>query len=196
MAPGRFGVGCAIHHLSASGSRNIAQREAASHALETPHGVPGKVLQVLFLAAVPLLAQQAAPPDSSPSALDIQQAKALVTKFCTAWKALKLDSMYVMLSEAAKANMSREHFDSAYGATPDKSGRLLSWKVKEATGGEGGVVVKVELRFARERPPTAVNGVHGFHMVKGDGKWQVKAIVPPIRPPDGEHGGSAGHPGE
>lgn len=196
MAPSCLRTGCPIRYLSASLPGSATHRESFCHGLRTVRLAPRKLVLALSLAALPLLAEPVSPPDSSPSALDIQQAKALVAKFCTAWKALKLDSMYAMLSEAAKASLARDVFGGIYGAAPDKSGRLLSWKVKDAAGGDGGVVVKAELRFGREKLPTAVNGVHSFHMAKGEGKWRVKAVVPPIPPPVAQHGVRAEHAGD
>jgi hypothetical protein len=102
--------------------------------------------------------------------------------------------MESMMSEAARAAMPKERFDKTYGAGPDKSGRPASFSVKEARAGDDGAVVRVVLTFVKQKSPSAVNGIYNFHMVEENGKWKVKAVVPPIAPPEVE--GSGGHPGE
>ncbi len=153
-----------------------------------------KTLLLLFYTFLPIYAQHKMPL-SAPTTNNAQQPQKLVAAFCTDWKALKFDSMYVMMSEATRADMPKDKFSTMYGAKADKSGKLSSFKVKEAVPGDGGIVVKVELVFAKPNPPTAVNGVYNFHVVKDNGKWKVKAIVPPIKPPK-PNGSLGSHPGE
>ena len=126
---------------------------------------------------------------------ELDQAKKVVTSFCSDWKMLKLDSMYVMMSTATQADMRKQKFISTYGARSEKSGKLSSFAVKDATLGDSGLVVKVGLSFVKQNPPIAVNGVYSFHLVGESGKWMVKAIVPPIAPPRADGGGES-HPGE
>jgi hypothetical protein len=151
-----------------------------------------------IFAAVLAVAQTAfsqAPPAQPPvPPAELQAAKKTVQTFCTYWKSLKFDSMYVMMSKAAQTGMPQAIFNHTYGVMPDSLGRLGSFSVKEALSSEDGVLVKAELIFLKEKPATAINGVHNFHMIKENGKWKVKTIVPPIFPP--KDVGSGGHPGE
>jgi hypothetical protein len=150
---------------------------------------------IYFCAAI-LAAAQTPPPSSTGSipTSDLNQAKKIVQTFCACWKKLKIDSMYAMMGIAAREDMPKPKFLTIYGEQADKSGRLGSFSVKEAVPGDDGVVVKAALTFVKQKPPSAVNGIYNFHMIEENGKWKVKAVVPPIAPPEIE--GSGGHPGE
>ncbi len=148
---------------------------------------------LVIIWATVTVAQVPPPPGIIPPA-ELDKAKAVVQDFCTDWKTLKFDSMYVMMSDAVRADMPKARFINTYGVMADNSGRLGAFAVKEALPNEENIVVKAEMNFTKENPPVAVNGVHNFHLAKENGKWMVKTVVPPIEAP--EVGGSGGHPGE
>lgn len=158
----------------------------------------GKIASAFFvcLALITLSLAQTPPPPPPGLILpaELDQAKKYIQTFCADWKKLKFDSMYVMMSEATQANTPKAKFINTYGVMSDNSGRLSSFAVKEALPNDDGIIVKAELTFVKQNPPTAANGVHNFHLVKENGKWKVETIVPPIAAP--EVNGSGGHPGE
>ena len=163
-----------------------------------PLGRVAGAFPICFLMVTLSFAQTPPPPSAVGSfpLAELDQAKKVVTSFCADWRMLKIDSMYVMMCEASQANMPKLKFTSTYGARADKSGKLSSFAVKDATLGDSGIVGKVGLTIVKQTQPVAVNGIHSFHLVGESGKWMVKTIVPPIAPPrlDGTSGGS--HPGE
>lgn len=159
-------------------------------------GIMAGVFSLCFCAAFPAPAQTPPPPaQGSVAPLELDQAKKTARTFSADWKSLKFDSMYALMSEGSQAGMPKEKFCATFGVKPENAGKVVSFSVKKAVPGDDGIIVDVVLAFVKENPPTEVNGVHGFHMIKENGKWKVKAIVPPIAPPE-ETGGSGGHPGE
>ena len=144
-----------------------------------------------------LFAQTPLPPPAakqiSPAELDL--AKKVVTAFCKNWKALKLDSIFVLLCKTTQKEMPKARFNNIYGTGPDKSGRLSSFTVNRALPNENEIVVKVNCTFAKERVPAEINGMYNFHLIRENERWKIKSIVTPISPPDVGKG-SGGHPGE
>ena len=106
--------------------------------------------------------------------------------------------MYIMMSTATQADMPKPKFVNTYGIMSNNIGRLSSFTVKEAIPNDDDIIVKAELTFAKQKPPTGINGVHNFHLVKENWKWKIKTIVPLISPPNPIPGHRSGgsHPGE
>jgi hypothetical protein len=148
--------------------------------------------------ATTILAQTPPPPNNSNQiqVTELEQAKKIVIAFCTDWKALKFDSMYTLMSDAAMKSLSKTKFLNIYGVKSDNSGKLKAFTLKEALPNESGIVIKIELTFIKQNPPVAVNGIYNFHLIKENGKWKVKAVVSPILPPKPENVIGSGHPGE
>jgi hypothetical protein len=162
-----------------------------------PHTIVRLTAVFLIFTSLIISSFAQTPPQPSSSSIpqaELKQAEKTVKTFCTFWKSLKVDSMYLLMSGATHKDVPKMNFANIYKVLPDNSGKLASFTVKEAIPNENGVVVKTELTFVKSKPPLAVNGVHNFHLIIENGKWKVLTIVPPIVPPDVS--GSGGHPGE
>ena len=149
----------------------------------------------LFCLAFSMTTYSRTPSPAPATQADLNQAGNVVQAFCTFWKTLRFDSIYVLMIEENRTDTAGAPFLNAYNILNDNSGKLISFTVKEAIPNEQGIMVKTQLSFDKIIPPTMINGVHNFHLIKEAGQWKVKVIVPPIVPPE-KVGSGGGHPGE
>jgi hypothetical protein len=128
---------------------------------------------------------------------DANACKQTVTSFCTSWKSLKFDSMYVKLSSDGMGQMEKMEFTRTYAPAADRSGMVSGFTVgDEVTSTENGLLVKVTMTFEKDKTPNLINGEHRFYLVKDSEVWKIKTIVAPVPVPSAEGGTGGSHPGE
>ena len=145
-------------------------------------------IKLLYVCILPVMLISAGSTHPEESHVDLKEAANLVENFCTDWKVLQIDSMYLKISEQFRPNLPVSLFLNTYG-------KLGSFELNDTIVNDSGILVSMKLTFLKENPPTAVNGVHNFHLVKEGAKWKVKAIVPPIAPPVDLDRAGGGRPG-
>ena len=129
------------------------------------------------------------------TAEEIEQAKDIVQKLCTVWKTGKSDRRSDTRRKRAQEKNAVENAIDPRLEFSVMDGKLVSFEIREALSNERGILIRAELTFLEQIPPTAVNGVHNFHLVKEGENWEVKTIVPPIAPPVDLHRAGGGRPG-
>ena len=127
---------------------------------------------------------------------DQKSCQDVVEGFCQAWMKEAYAVMYQALSKAGMGLMDQERFISTYRSYGTKGGKLIKYSLTQGVKKERDLMVKADLKFIKEIPPRIVNGVHNFHMVKGEGGWKIKYIMPPISPPALSPHPGGSHPGE
>ena len=112
-------------------------------------------------------------------------AYAVVEQFCRAWQNKDYETMYELLSQEGKVKESKGEFIKRYEEYEAKGGQLVEYTLfPPIAGGDGAVIVRVNVELDKDVPPDIISGVNRFNVVEEGENWRIKSIRFPISPPE------------
>jgi hypothetical protein len=156
-------------------------------------------LFLFFFSIAPVSGQSKTPAYSNG---ELKECIKTVETYCQAWMSKDYDAMHALLSIQGMGKQEKDKFSQVYGNYANKGGTLTSYTVDPTATvnqqNNNDIIVKVDLKFVKEIKPRIVQGTHTFVIVKDEGVWKIKYVIPPIAPPKLEQQRPAGgsKPGE